>query len=507
MTGRRPNDTEGNMLDLLHGRRSLTAVRGARSMRPLLATAGALLATGALATSAQAAFPGVNARVAYEAAPQLQLLSGGYRDDQTLLATAARDGSDIRPLVVGDGTFSAHDPAVSADGRFVAYVRTYTDGEDNRHDTVHVVGIDGSGDRELIADGDGMSAPTWSPDGTKIAFVQRAGVSIEVSIVPSSRYDQLVVVNADGTGDPEPVVMNGGEFYDDVRNPQWSPDGDRFAFDDGWQVYVVPAGGGDAVQPLPEAPARLRYPNWSPDGSAIVFEASLLQSRREQGMAIAGYDGDSFGLIVETDVADGEFSGTPTFVAVGPSPRRPAYSPDGLQVIYSDYAFESGEEIGMAKATSGGRDLYTVDAAGMDVESPSPVQRLFLEHDEHSATAPDWAPATPVAPVTAPLVVSKPPVVTVGGVKGDSARRCGSRRHFTIRLRPRGEKLAMARVLVNGKRVKVKPGKRWTAVVDLRSKPKKRFKVDITVWTKSGERHREVRRYWTCTAAIPPKQR
>jgi hypothetical protein len=31
--------------------------------------------------------------------------------------------------------------------------------------------------------------------------------------------------------------------------------------------------------------------------------------------------------------------------------------------------------------------------------------------------------------------------------------------------------------------------------------PKRRFKVDITVWTASGKRFHEVRRYWTCTPA------
>jgi len=74
-------------------------------------------------------------------------------------------------------------------------------------------------------------------------------------------------------------------------------------------------------------------------------------------------------------------------------------------------------------------------------------------------------------------------------VMGVSQHRCGSRRDFVIRLRPRGAKIAMARVIVNGKRVKAHPGKRWTARVDLRTLPKKRFKVDITVWTKSGKRN------------------
>jgi hypothetical protein len=59
----------------------------------------------------------------------------------------------------------------------------------------------------------------------------------------------------------------------------------------------------------------------------------------------------------------------------------------------------------------------------------------------------------------------------------------------------------LARVIVNGKRIRARHGKRWTATVDLRTMPKRRFKVDITVWTASGKRFHEVRRYWTCTPA------
>ena len=74
---------------------------------------------------------------------------------------------------------------------------------------------------------------------------------------------------------------------------------------------------------------------------------------------------------------------------------------------------------------------------------------------------------------------------------------------------PRGEEVRKAIVKVNGKRVKVKRGKRLTAVVDLRGLTKERYKVNITLRLKGGGKVTGVRRYWTCTPAIrwtkPPK--
>jgi hypothetical protein len=455
-------------------------------LRRTLAPAGVFIAAGAFAAAAHGAYPGVNGRVAYEVTEgSRELTANGpqrnYDDDHADLYTSDAAGGDVKLLVPGlddENDETAHDPAISPDGKLVAYVRSGYVG-DQWVDRVHVIGIDGTGDRELIPGNDGMSAPTWSPDGTRIAFVHEPETRA-AAVENQSGYNELWVTNADGTGTPSEIVIDDHDLGEDVYNPQWSPNGKWIAFDDDDDVLLVPAGGGGSERLDRSAPDR--YPNWAPDSSALVFETYV-----ENRTTIRD-------VVVD---AGGSFGASSTVVGWEQSsdPRRPAYSPDGLKIVYSDYP---QQDSGLSVKAFGARRLMTVDAAG------ATDPQVFLENDDN-AQAPDWGPVPPAA--TPAVVPSKPPVVTVGGVKGDSARRCGSRRNFTIRLRPRGEKLALARVLVNGKRAKVKPGKRWTAVVDLRSLPRKRFKVDITVWTKSGRRYHEVRRYWTCTAAIPPKKR
>jgi hypothetical protein len=72
---------------------------------------------------------------------------------------------------------------------------------------------------------------------------------------------------------------------------------------------------------------------------------------------------------------------------------------------------------------------------------------------------------------------------------------CASRRRFTIHLRPR---LRGVRVLVDGRRARVRGTRRLRATVDLRGLPAGTFRVRIDGRTRSGERRTFVRRYRTC---------
>ena len=86
-----------------------------------------------------------------------------------------------------------------------------------------------------------------------------------------------------------------------------------------------------------------------------------------------------------------------------------------------------------------------------------------------------------------------------------SARRCLSRRNFTIRIRqPQGVKIRSAIVLVNNRRVRVREAAgRFTAKIDLRGLSKGAFTVKLRVTTVSGRKISGQRSYRTCI----PKRR
>ena len=104
------------------------------------------------------------------------------------------------------------------------------------------------------------------------------------------------------------------------------------------------------------------------------------------------------------------------------------------------------------------------------------------------------------APLVGTAAEQRPGVVLPGAGATARGRSCRSRRSFRIRLRePERGRLVVARVYVNGKRVRVVRGKRLRAPVNLRGLPKGRYRVRVVAITSTGKRITRTRRYRTCT--------
>jgi gamma-glutamyltranspeptidase len=100
----------------------------------------------------------------------------------------------------------------------------------------------------------GVQDPAWAPDGKHVAV---------------SYLDKIWTMTPDGR---QPKSVTTG-FTQLEREPAWSPDGARLAFaamdGDGFDVYVVPAKGGEPTA-VTSMPGDERWPSWTPDGR-IVF--------------------------------------------------------------------------------------------------------------------------------------------------------------------------------------------------------------------------------------------
>jgi TolB protein len=163
------------------------------------------------------------------------------------------DGTNVRPVTDREGP--EFDGAWAPDGRRIVYRDSRRGINDD--DEIYVARADGSGARNLTRNPANDWGPDWSPDGRTIVFnSDRDGGMSGYLVSPDG--SNLRRIQADAW----------------VEYPSFSPDGTRIAFmgQDGgdYDIYVAEPETGAATR-LTQAPGSDGWPAWSPDGSTIAF--------------------------------------------------------------------------------------------------------------------------------------------------------------------------------------------------------------------------------------------
>jgi Tol biopolymer transport system component len=191
--------------------------------------------------------------------------------DFSVLWTMRADGSGTR-RVTRSRFVEEVEPEWSPDGRKIAYSRgdkCHTD-QSNLCNRIWTVNADGSDARRLIplrlpgllANRDvSFHAPTWAPDGRRIAYEQS---------IWESQKSNLYVMNADGSGRRRLTRLR------NARSPAWSPNGAAIAFThrphgENREIFVLTLKTGKLRQ-LTRTKADESLPQWSPDGRRIVYQ-------------------------------------------------------------------------------------------------------------------------------------------------------------------------------------------------------------------------------------------
>ena len=246
--------------------------------------------TAARGASNQPAWSRDGSKIAFQSA---RALDGSDAANPTLnLWVMNADGSGATPLTRLRATYAGTLSAFSPDGSKVVFgSERALDGSDvpntNRTVNLWVINVDGSGETpltRLTALNSHSGFPTFSPDGSKIAFTSRR--ALDGSDADNLNNTQNIwVINADGSG-ATPVTRLTASGADCFYN-EWSPDGGKIAFAsarafDGsdavatiftsniWTVHA------DGSSPTPVTKLRTSQassfsPKWSPDGNKVIF--------------------------------------------------------------------------------------------------------------------------------------------------------------------------------------------------------------------------------------------
>jgi len=174
--------------------------------------------------------------------------------------------------------------------------------------------------------------PSWSPDGTEIAFVsKRVGADPD----RGSNWDLFVVAATAGAAPRQLTRFTGPDNDPDYDSrPVWSPDGSHLAYYQGGpdsliyyagpRLAVIRSDGSAAPRLLTEALDRHIYqPEWAPDGQSLYFR--LEDDRQFQLARIPAAGGAVERLVTGRQVVYDYAMGSDGRITVlAESPERPA---------------------------------------------------------------------------------------------------------------------------------------------------------------------------------------
>ena len=276
----------------------------------------------------------------------------GHRDGNDEIYTINADGSDLQRLTSNpndstDDPRWSDSPVWSPDGRHILFQRAHTiyfPLPSRQIVDTCVMNADGSNQTLLVSSGDNgdyVRLPVWSPDSSKLVFVQ--GV---LRGTGTSRVNEIIVMSPDGSNRMRVAQFNS------ISGVNWSRDGAELAFSTPDHTYVMNADGTNSRIVSQGFPPLYAF---SPEGSKLAVECG--------GICLANIDGTN-SIQITHPSSDGY---------VDASDTDPHWSPDGSKIVF-------------ARIYSDGYDSYGGEARVVNTDGSNE------RHAGTNVSSPQWSP-------------------------------------------------------------------------------------------------------------------
>ncbi|PVC87764.1 hypothetical protein DBP19_24760 [Streptomyces sp. CS090A] len=299
------------------------------------------------------------------------------------------------------------------DGRRIVVTR-FEGPDDARIQRIWMVDADGTNGSALPLAGRGErdwdTDPTFSPDGTKIAFTRTSPGGVGEAAGPG----RILIADVASGAILDEIRPPEGQQQGRDAQPTWSSDGVNLAFT---RTQVINGNGGNKhIWVVPVASLGQQRdlsaticpgdceviddsPAFSPDGTRVAFNRKDGGGRINEraGIIVKPLRGGGCRVVLpssERDNPDGCDQEIPDTTGTGPfQPRDVAWSPDGSRIVLSsrrEQAVNSMEQLSVLDLASGELTPLDNDHAGRQKE-PSYQQSVDL-----AVTAPPTGPAVEV---------------------------------------------------------------------------------------------------------------
>ncbi len=230
--------------------------------------------------------------IAADGEKPIRLTSSGYHDttpawspDGTRILFSAAGGSqadlwwanvDNTPVLNSEGETSYFYKITDGKGFNLAAdwstqnVIAFHSDRDNSQLEIYTINPDGTLLARITDNTASDNNPSWSPDGTLIAFSSNRNAGTP----------EIFIMEADGRNARQITTTAAGSAS---LAPAWSPDGTRLLYvlqneaDGTRDIYSMDANGADQVQLTTDGSGN-HFPCWSPDGTQIAYERTASEN-------------------------------------------------------------------------------------------------------------------------------------------------------------------------------------------------------------------------------------